>query len=259
MVSNSVPKCSVVAVLLSVLGCASTTDLISQQQSLESSIEQCLASQTLSNEQLTLQQTQMGAMMTALSGIQKDVVSLETSLAPIDMQEQTITCSPSTPIAIAIVEATSAKMIVGQREEVWLEDLQLALPARIDTGAETASLDARNIELFERNSRRWVKFEILHPETNEPIPIERKLKRMALIIQANSSEPERRPVIKLAITVGHITQSAEFTLSDRSHLDYQVLIGRNILQDVMIVDVSKQNAAPPKELETVSKSDRGSS
>ncbi len=264
MVSNSIPKYALVAVLLSAIGCASTTDFLSQQQGLEASIEQCLASieqclasQSLSNEQLTLQQTQMGEMMAALSGIQRDVVSLETSLAPIEIEEDTIACSPSKPIAI--VEASSAKMIVGQREQVWLEDLQLALPARIDTGAETASLDARNIKLFERNGRRWVKFEILHPETNEPIPMERKLKRMALIIQANSSEPERRPVIKLAITVGHITQSAEFTLGNRSHLDYQVLIGRNILQDVMIVDVSKQNAAPPKEPQTVSKSDRGNS
>jgi threonine synthase len=33
-------------------------------------------------------------------------------------------------------------------------------------------------------------------------------------------------------------------LSDRSHLGYQVLIGRNILKDVMVVDVSKQNIAP---------------
>ena len=74
--------------------------------------------------------------------------------------------------------------------------------------------------------------------------MERRLKRMVSIIQANTPEAERRPVIKLGITIGHISQTAEFTLSDRSHLDYQVLVGRNILQDVMVVDVSRKNIAP---------------
>jgi hypothetical protein len=134
--------------------------------------------------------------------------------------------------------------MVGQLEQVWLQNLQLALPARIDTGAETASLDARNIELFERNGRRWVRFEIQHPETGDAIQMERKLKRMVAIIQSNTAESERRPVIKLGVTIGHISQTAEFTLSDRSHLDYQLLIGRNILQDVMLVDVSEKNIAP---------------
>ena len=141
--------------------------------------------------------------------------------------------------------ALPEKLVVGRHEQVWLEDIQLALPARIDTGAETASLDARNIERFERNGERWVRFEILHPDTGQALQLERRLKRTVSIIQSNTSEPERRPVIKLGITMGHITQSAEFTLSNRSHLDYQLLIGRNILRDVMVVDVSKINIAPP--------------
>jgi len=256
MVSNSISKFALAVVLLLTLGCASAPDFLSQQQSLEASMEQCLASQTMSNEQLIVQQTQLEEMKTALTGIQKDIASLEAKPEAAPTQADASACSPATT---ALTDNTSTKLVVGQREQVWIEGLQLALPARIDTGAETASIDARNIELFERNGKRWVRFEILHPETKEPISMERKLKRTVLITQSNNSEPERRRVIKLAITVGHITQSAEFTLSDRSHLDYQVLIGRNILQDVMIVDVSKQNAAPPKEPETVSKSDQGSS
>ena len=136
------------------------------------------------------------------------------------------------------------KLVVGQMEKVWLPNMEIELQARIDTGAETSSLDARNIELFERNSSRWVRFEISHPVTGETLQLERKLKRRVLIVQSNSPEPERRPVVKLSVTIGHINQTAEFTLSDRSHLDYQLLVGRNILQDVMVVDVSKKNVAP---------------
>ena len=89
-----------------------------------------------------------------------------------------------------------------------------------------------------------MRFEIFHPETGEAIQMERKLKRMVAIIQSNTTDSERRPVIKLGVTIGHISQTAEFTLSDRSHLDYQLLIGRNILQDVMVVDVSEKDIAP---------------
>lgn len=137
------------------------------------------------------------------------------------------------------------KQLVGQLEEIWMPNLNLALTARIDTGAETASLDARNIELFERDGKRWVRFEIEHPKQEEtPLKLERKLSRIASIVQSNSPESEKRPVIKLGITIGSVNQTAEFTLSNRSHLDYQVLIGRNILQDVMLVDVSQKNIAP---------------
>jgi len=141
--------------------------------------------------------------------------------------------------------AAAEKQWVGQLEKVWMPSLNLALNARIDTGAETASLDARNIELFERNGKRWVRFEIEHPQKGEPaIPLERKLSRMVSIVQSNSSESERRPVIRLGITIGSVNQTAEFTLSNRSHLDYQVLVGRNILKDVMVVDVSREHIAP---------------
>ncbi len=137
--------------------------------------------------------------------------------------------------------AESGKLIVGRRERVWVEELQLALPARIDTGAETASLDARNITHFERDGSPWVRFEIARPDTEDKIVLERKKIRDALILQASSEQAERRPVIELGIRLGDVRQLAEFTLSDRSHLDYQMLVGRNILRDVILVDVSGVN------------------
>ncbi|MEQ8516857.1 MAG: RimK/LysX family protein, partial [Chromatocurvus sp.] len=121
------------------------------------------------------------------------------------------------------------KLLVGRREQVWIEPLQMTLPARIDTGAETASLDARNIEEFERNGNAWVRFDIVHPENGEAINMEREVSRFVRILQSSADKPERRAVIEFGIVIGNIRQEAEFTLSDRSHLDFQVLVGRNIL------------------------------
>ena len=155
--------------------------------------------------------------------------------------------APVVPVPTRDAEAppeAEPKLIVGARERVWVEDLQLALPARIDTGAETASLDARDITPFERDGRPWVRFTIPHPGGEEPLTLERPRVREALVLQSNSEEPERRPVIELGIQIGSVRQLAEFTLSDRSHLDFQVLVGRNILRDVMLVDVSKAHLVP---------------
>jgi hypothetical protein len=143
--------------------------------------------------------------------------------------------------------ALAGKQLVGRREAVWIEDLQLALPARIDTGAETASLDARNIAEFERDGNAWVRFEMVHPQGDEPLTLERPVARVVRILQSTSEEAERRLVIELGIVLGDVRQLAEFTLSNRSHLDFQVLVGRNILQDLMIVDVGQSNIAPHRQ------------
>ena len=201
-------------------------------------MDRCLANQARTVEQLQAQELQLAQQSQQVEQLSRSVVALQPS------HEEGRSAIALGRDACLGDEEVSGKLLVGQLEQVWLPNLGLALPARIDTGAETASLDARNIELFERNGRRWVRFEILHPETGEPLPMERRLKRMVAIVQSNSTESERRPVIKLGITIGHISQTAEFTLTNRSHLDYQLLIGRNILQDVMIVDVSKKNIAP---------------
>jgi hypothetical protein len=139
---------------------------------------------------------------------------------------------------------------VGAEENVRITPPGLVFPARMDTGAETASLDARNIQRFERDGERWVRFDLPHPETGELIPMEQKLVRKARILQSISEESERRPVIQLSLSIGESTQLAEFTLSDRSHLTFPVLIGRNILKDVMVVDVSLSHAVPAKRKRT---------
>jgi hypothetical protein len=197
---------------------------------------QCLDNQAQLAEQLAGQERQLEVQQQQLDAVSAGLDSIGLLREP-------------PPVAAAIEcpapQPAAAKLVVGQLEQVWLPDLELALPARIDTGAETASLDAHDIRIFERDGRNWVRFKLQHPQTAEPLLLERRLVRTAAIIQSNVEEAERRPVIRLAIRIGHIDQVAEFTLSDRSHLDYQVLVGRNILRDVMVVDVSGKNLAPP--------------
>jgi len=229
-------------VLLALLGgCAAlealppAADLPVAQEVLLERMDRCLQQQEAQQEQLRRQVDLLQEQSERLDAVVASASKREATPGSVAVVPPVPRCSPA---------GAGGKLVVGELEQVWFPNLDLALPARVDTGAETASLDARDIQLFERNGERWVRFRIVEPESDELIELERKVSRRALIVQSNTAERERRPVIKLSITIGHIHQPAEFTLSDRSHLDYQVLVGRNILKDVMVVDVSKKNVAP---------------
>jgi hypothetical protein len=40
--------------------------------------------------------------------------------------------------------------------------------------------------------------------------------------------------------IGDHQQEAEFTLTNRENLSHRVLIGRNVLRDVMLIDVGRE-------------------
>ncbi|WP_104004820.1 ATP-dependent zinc protease family protein [Marinobacterium lutimaris] len=148
------------------------------------------------------------------------------------------------------------KLVVGELENVYLAVPGIVYEARIDSGAQTSSLHATNIERFERDGERWVRFDIADPATQQEITLERKLSRNVRIIQASADEAERRPVVDLPFMIGDHRQTAEFTLNDREQLTYPLLIGRNILRDVMLVDVGREHATElPEGLELVGEDD----
>lgn len=138
------------------------------------------------------------------------------------------------------------KLVVGEVEKVVIQPGNRFMLARIDTGAATSSLDARNIQAFERDGERWVRFELVDRQSDEKVDIERPVERYVRIVQASAEQPERRPVVKMNITLGNLQQSVEFTLSDRRHLSFGVLIGRNVLRDLVLVDVGQKHLAPPE-------------
>jgi hypothetical protein len=200
-----------------------------------SQLEQSLANQATAAAQLQAQQLQLEQQGQKLA-------ALNQNLGLVLNAPETHEC-PAAVACPAVPESSSA-MVVGGLEDVWFPDLGLALTARIDTGAATASMDARGIEEFERDGKPWVRFTIMNPKTDTPETLERRLVRTVGIQQAGTAEAKRRPVVKMGIVIGQIEQKAEFSLSDRSHMGYQVIIGRSILKDVMVVDVSKKNVAP---------------
>lgn len=143
------------------------------------------------------------------------------------------------------VEKIGNKTILGQTEWAYISAAKSNFEARIDTGAKTSSLNALDIQRFERDGKRWVRFKLPHANGDEATLIETKIDRIAKIIQSSTPGVENeRIVVKLRIHIGGISHMTEFTLADRSHMEYPVLIGRSFMQDLVLVDVSQEYVHP---------------
>ena len=139
--------------------------------------------------------------------------------------------------------------VIGELEHVNFEQAKLRLPARIDTGAKTSSLGIVEHELFERDGQKWIKFSVNSPDKKTPVVMEHPIKRVAKI-KRHGAEAQERPVVVLNIKIHGETLKREFNLTDRSHYEYPILIGRNILQGRFIVDVNRKfSASQTKEAE----------
>src|SRR5690606_36499755 len=75
-------------------------------------------------------------------------------------------------LLLPVIGHAESKTIYGLNEHVAIPDFGLEVPAKLDTGAQTASLSARDIERFKRDGKAWVRFYLAIDEAHEH-PIER--------------------------------------------------------------------------------------
>lgn len=142
------------------------------------------------------------------------------------------------------------KSVYGLNEYVRLPELDGVLAAKLDTGAKTASLGARNIKRFKRNGETWVRFTIGDDGENAT-PLEKPLARISKIKRrAGDFDPDEgktytaRPVIELDVCMGKTLRTIEVNLTDRSAFEYPLLIGSDALKRFgALVDPSLKYAA----------------
>ncbi|MCF5522584.1 ATP-dependent zinc protease, partial [Pseudomonas syringae] len=129
----------------------------------------------------------------------------------------------------------ASKTVYGLNEYARLTDIDVEVPAKLDTGAKTASLSARDIKHFKRNGESWVRF-YLAIDSKHIHPIERPLARVSKIKRrADDLDPDEenkfssRPVISLAICMGEVLRTIEVNCTDRSGFQHPLLIGSEAL------------------------------
>lgn len=130
--------------------------------------------------------------------------------------------------------------IIGIEEPVYIEPFAKPFEAKIDTGADIASIDAEEIREIRKNGETFIAFRIRQRETGESHEYEMPLIRI-IPITRHGMKPQKRFVVLMKIRLGSLFLKKEFSLANRSNFSCQVLIGRNILAGNAAVDVRKKN------------------
>ena len=150
--------------------------------------------------------------------------------------------------ALALALAGSAVAaepdIFGWAEPVVLVETGFELEAKLDTGAETSSLDAIDIRRFRRKGESWVRFTVEDQGEDEEVRLERPLLRRVLI-KRHDGDSQRRSVVSLTVCLGDHRREVEFSLIDRSEFTYPVLLGRSALAGIAVVDPDQTNLSEP--------------
>ncbi len=133
----------------------------------------------------------------------------------------------------------------GWIEPVLILNDEVRLKAKLDSGAKTSSLDATDIEYFDWNGKRWVRFTINDPITDTPITLERPRVRDVIIKRHDNNRDQRRPVVLMEICLGSYAREVEVNLIDRSNFLYRLLLGRSALESIAVIDPSATLLSTP--------------
>ncbi|MDO8697106.1 MAG: ATP-dependent zinc protease [Pseudomonadales bacterium RIFCSPLOWO2_12_59_9] len=151
---------------------------------------------------------------------------------------------------VALPALAAEPTLYGRYEKIGLPELKQTLKAKMDTGAYTASLSARDIELFKRDGEEWVRFR-LAAKGFDDTRYEHLLARISKIKnRADENDDEdavaisKRPVIDLQLCLGTQLRTVEVNLVDRSGFNYPLLIGAKALRELdAAIDPAKRFTA----------------
>ncbi|MCL9780328.1 RimK/LysX family protein [Vibrio sp. S4M6] len=157
------------------------------------------------------------------------------------------------------------KLVLGQEEQVYFSSVKglekVPFIAKIDTGADSTSINATDIEIrthnrklshlkdgvllaaivnvSKRHTELWlekksnqtlVAFNLVNPYSGKTFRVERPLIKVSQIKSRSSNEPILRPLVSMPISIAGKTFDTVVNLTDRSHFSAQVLIGRTLLK-----------------------------
>ena len=155
---------------------------------------------------------------------------------------------------VALPAMANQPALYGRYEYIEVPQVGQTLKAKMDTGAVTASLSARDIEQFKRDGEDWVRFRLATASADDTL-FEQPLARISKIKnraeeQGAASSPTlaKRPVVDMQLCLGNQLRTVEVNLTDRSHFDYPLLIGTSALRefDVAINPAQRYTANHPQ-------------
>ncbi|WP_323061168.1 retropepsin-like aspartic peptidase RloA3 [Aeromonas hydrophila] len=143
--------------------------------------------------------------------------------------------------------AASDPAVYGWIEKGLIMPSGVAVKMKLDTGALTSSLDARDLRHFKRDGKSWVRFTLKVTDANTDRQVSQTLERPVehMVTVRGAGGMEQRPTVTMSICLGDKVYEEWFTLRDRSKMIYPVLLGRRLLADLGAVDSSRTFTVQP--------------
>lgn len=141
-------------------------------------------------------------------------------------------------------ETPAPLAVLGWKEHVVLPEWGLRLRAKLDTGARSSALHVTELEELGEHVDELtgaplpiVRFDVVlgtrsrpqHHEVEAPVVGHR-------VVRDTGARAERRPVVRTRIVCGPLDAVTEVTLTDRTGMNFRMLLGRLTLQGHCVVD-----------------------
>ncbi|MFQ3200209.1 MAG: hypothetical protein ACI9SK_000923 [Zhongshania sp.] len=142
----------------------------------------------------------------------------------------------------------AAHQIFGLSEYVYIEELGVGYKAKIDTGADSASINAINaqVEKVSGDGDNIVHFDLVLPDktlrsVSLPLSKHIRIKRRASDYNEDEKDYTRRPVLELTLCIGGDSHKVEVNLADRRQFSKPMLVGSEpLIAFNALVDPSKK-------------------
>ena len=131
------------------------------------------------------------------------------------------------------------KKVIGRKELISIIDLELYdLDAKVDTGADSNALHCDEIFIDEENFVHFKLLDKVHTSYHDKkikMPVY-KIKK----VKSSNGSVELRPSVRVTVNFFGKRYKTVISLTNRSDMQYPMLIGRKFLAGKFLVDVSKE-------------------
>ena len=166
--------------------------------------------------------------------------------------------TPSTRTGQPSIDATKNRMenplpAVGWREWLELPDLGVNwIKAKVDTGARSSALHVANLKIVaDPVGGQTAVFDILPRQRSDQGRVSAQVPLLGRrVVRSSSGTVEERPVVVTTAVVGATTVSFELTLTSRDDLGFRMLLGRQAIRHLFIVNPARSylGAKPPRKI-----------
>jgi len=151
-----------------------------------------------------------------------------------------------------MTERDPAPPVLGWKEHAALPEWGIRrLRVKLDTGARSSALHVTDLEILGRverdgDEREMLRFAVVlgrGPDARRRIVETESVG--SLVVRDSGAREEERPLVRTRIVMGPLDRVIDLTVTDRSDMNFRMILGRTTLDGVCLVDPSRGYTASP--------------